>query len=534
MQPMPGKRSRFLNGNYLLLLIILFFALLFSCQKDPVTLPPGFKLKFSADTVFFDTVFTSLGSTTKSFTVHNTSNQRIAISSIRLAGGEASFYRMNVDGMPGFEIRDMEIAAKDSMYIFLRVTIDPDDQNSPFIVKDSIVFDIGGRFQDVKLVSWGQNANYILADTYIPGFPKFKIVANEFETVTWTADRPYVIYGYAVVDSNGLLQIERGANIHFHNNSGLWIYKGGTLKVRGTVDAPVSFQGDRLEPFYADLPGQWDRIWINEGSIDNEIDHAVIRNGFIGLQLETLQQQMGNQLILSNTRIENMTGFGILTRFYNLTAYNTVVVNCGQYLAAFTWGGHYDIRHCTFANYWSYSVRVTPSIVLNNYFIDEDENVYAFEFQGYFGNSILYGRNEEELLLLGESSAPFNYKFDHCLLQTTLDVSDPDLYPGLIHNTNPMFLDYLAGDFSLDTLSPLIDAGNPDVIQQSLYDLRRDILENPRPEQAPDLGAYEFIHPEYLIKFAKYPRNHEISLPTRRNPADLIRRPVTGRLPQPQ
>jgi len=532
--PLMRRKKHWLHRlNYLLLLAFVCFALLFSCQKDPVDPGPGFRLTFSQDTVFFDTVFTSLGSTTQSFTVHNTSNQRININSIRLAGGQASFYRINVDGIPGFEVRDMEIAAKDSLYIFLRVTIDPDDQNSPFIVKDSIVFDIGGKFQDVKLVSWGQNANYILADTYIPGFPKFKIVANEFETVTWTAEKPYVIYGYAVVDSNGLLQIERGTNIHFHNNSGLWIYKGGTLKVRGAVDAPVTFQGDRLEQFYADLPGQWDRIWINEGSIDNEIDHAVIRNGFIGLQLETLQQQMGNQLILSNTRIENMTGFGILTRFYNLTAYNNVVVNCGQYLAAFTWGGYYDIRHCTFANYWSYSVRVTPSIVLNNYFVDEDENVYAFEFQGYFGNSIFYGRNVEELLLLGELTAPFNYKFDHCLLQTTLNVSDPDLYPGLILNTNPMFLDYLAGDFSLDTLSPLIDKGNPDVILQSFYDLRRDILENPRPEQAPDLGAYEFMNPEYLIKFANYPSKHEISIPTRRNHTDLIRRPAAGRLPQP-
>lgn len=493
MPPMRRNKHWLHRLNYSLLLAFIGFALLFSCQKDPVDPGPDFRLTFSQDTVFFDTVFSSIGSTTQSFTVHNTSNQRININSIRLAGGQASFYRMNVDGIPGVETRDMEIAAKDSMYIFLRVTIDPDDQNAPFIVKDSIVFDIGGKFQDVKLVAWGQNANYILADTYLPGYPKYKIIANEFETVTWTADRPYVIYGYAVVDSNGLLQIESGANIHFHNNSGLWIYKGGTLKVRGTVDSPVTFQGDRLESFYADLPGQWDRIWINEGSINNEIDHAIIRNGFIGLQIETLQQQMGNQLVLSNTRIENMTGIGILARFYNLTAYNNVVVNCGQHLAAFTWGGHYDIRHCTFANYWSYSVRVTPSVVLNNYFTDTAGNVYAFEFSAYLGNSIFHGRNEDELSLLGYPSAPFNYTFDHCLLQTTLDVTNPELFPGLILNTNPMFLDYQAGDYSLDTLSPMIDMGSPEVIRQSAYDLRRDILENVRPEEFPDLGAYEFI-----------------------------------------
>ncbi len=316
------------------LLLLLLVFIIFSCQKDPFETDPNFMLKFSQDTVFFDTVFTSLGSTTQSFTVHNTSRDPVKISRIRLAGGNASFYRLNIDGIPALEVSDMEIAAEDSMYIFLRVTIDPTNANNPFVVNDSVIFELNGNQQDVNLVAWGQNANYILADTYIPGFPEFKIVAHEQEQVTWTAEKPYVIYGYAVVDSTGSLLIERGTQVHFHNNSGLWVYKGGNIKVKGTVDAPVVFQGDRLEEFYQDQPGQWDRIWINEGSVNNEIEYAEIRNGFIGLQLETLQEQMGNQLILSNTKIENMTGFGILTRFYNLTAYNNVVTNCGQYLAA--------------------------------------------------------------------------------------------------------------------------------------------------------------------------------------------------------
>jgi len=467
-----------------------------SCQKDPIDDDPSLKLHFSQDTVFFDTVFTSLGSTTQYFTVHNPSNDRIKISSIRLAGGESSFYRMNVDGQAAFEVNGLEIEGNDSAYIFLRVTIDPDDQRNPFIVSDSVVFETNGNTQDVNLVAWGQNAHYILADTYIPGYPKFRIIAHEFEETVWTADRPYVIYGFAVVDSNGSLRIERGTQIHFHNNSGLWVYKGGNIKVKGTVDAPVVFQGDRLESFYDDLAGQWDRIWINEGSVNNEIEYAVIRNGFIGLQLETLQEQMGNQLLLSNTRIENMTGYGILTRFYNMTAYNNVVVNCGQYLAAFTWGGYLDVRHCTFANYWSSSVRVTPSIVLNNYFEDEDNNVYAFEFQGFFGNNILYGRNDEEMLYLFDGGAPYSYTFDHCLLQTQLDVSNTEIYKECLINQDPVFVNYLENNYQLDTLSPLIDQGNPTVVTGSFFDLRRDIIETPRPADQPDIGAYEFIQPE--------------------------------------
>jgi hypothetical protein len=467
-----------------------------ACQKDPIDDDPSLLLDFSQDTVFFDTVFTSLGSTTQSFTVHNPSSQRVKISSIRLAGGESSFYRMNVDGIPTFEVNDLEIEGEDSMYIFLRVTIDPTDQRNPFVVSDSVIFETNGNIQDVNLVAWGQNANYILADTYIPGFPKFKIIAHEFEEVTWNSDRPYVIYGFAVVDSNGALRIERGTQVHFHNNSGLWIYKGGNIKVKGSVDAPVVFQGDRLEDFYKDLPGQWDRIWINEGSVNNEIDYAIIRNGFIGLQLETLQEQMGNQMILSNTRIENMTGYGILTRFYNMTAYNNVVVNCGNYLAALTWGGYIDIRQCTFANYWSSAVRVTPSIVLNNYFEDEDGKVFPFEFQGFFGNNIFYGRNDEEMLYLFDNGATYSYTFVNCLLKTELDVSDPNIYKDCLINVDPEFMDYLEGNYQLDTLSPLIDKGQPSVISESFFDLRRDLIETPRPVDLPDIGAYEFVKPE--------------------------------------
>ncbi|MCU0370332.1 MAG: hypothetical protein MUC31_02865 [Bacteroidales bacterium] len=477
--------------------IFLIQVFIFSaCKKDPIDMDPDARLEFSMDTVFFDTVFTSLGSITHSLTVHNKGKETIRISSIRLAGGESSFYRMNVDGQAAFEVHDVDIESDDSLYIFCRVTIDPTDERNPYVISDSIVFETNGNIQDVNLVAWGQNANYILADTYIAGFPKFKIIARENETVRWTSDKPYVIYGYAVVDSTGRLEIDRGARIYFHNNSGLWIYKGGSLKAKGSVDAPIVFQGDRLEEFYKDLPGQWDRIWINEGSLNNEIDYAIIRNGFIGLQLETLQEQMGNQLILSNTRIENMTGYGILTRFYNMTAFNNVVVNCGQYLAAFTWGGIYDVRQCTFANYWSSSVRVTPSLVLNNFATDADDVIYPFEFQGYFGNNVFDGRNDEEMLFLGDPGAPFNYRFENCLLRTLQDVSDQEKFSACLVNEDSLYIDYLAGNYQPDTLSPLIDAGAATVITGSFFDLGRDIIESDREKDLPDIGAYEFVKPE--------------------------------------
>ena len=150
----------------------------------------------------------------------------------------------------------MEIAPNDSLFVLLRATIDPANQNDPFVVDEDLIFLTNGNEQKVKLVAWGQDAHYILADTKIGNFPKFKIVADSLETTIWTADKPYVIYGYALINSYGTLQIEEGARIHFHNNSGLWAYVDGVLKVNGSAENPVVFQGDHLDPDYRNLPGQ--------------------------------------------------------------------------------------------------------------------------------------------------------------------------------------------------------------------------------------------------------------------------------------
>jgi hypothetical protein len=464
-----------------------------SCKKsDIVDDDPSIMLGFSTDTVIFDTVFTSIGSVTQYLKVYNPSANAVNISSIKLARGDQSRYRINIDGDPGLSINDYKLEGLDSLFIFVRVTIDPTDENNPFVVSDSILFETNGNLQDVDLVAWGQNANYILADTEVPGLPKYKIVAGEFEDITWTADKPYVIYGYAVVDSNGILRVDPGVQVHFHDRSGLWVYKGGSIKVNGTLEDPVVFQGDRLEDFYEDLPGQWDRIWINEGSVNNEINYAIIRNGFIGIQAETLQEQMGNQLILTNTIIENMSGVGLFSRFYNITSTNCLFANCGQFSAALTWGGLYDFRHCTFANYWPYGVRPDELLALNNFLEDENGNVTAFEFDAYFGNCIAYGRNIEELLFSFDEAANYNYLFDHCLLKTEKDISSEENFINCLKNEDPLFKSYQEGDYALDTLSPAIDYGTLDVINTSAIDLSKDILGiNRLPE--PDVGAFEFV-----------------------------------------
>jgi hypothetical protein len=149
------------------LALALFFSFFISCKKDKVITSSGAKLSFSQDSVLFDTVFTSIGSTTKLFRVHNRNNGKVNISSIRLARGNASFYRLNVDGVAGKSFSNIEIAANDSMYIFVEVTIDPNNQLNPFIYRDSILFDLNGSEQHFDLIAFGQNAYYYMPERKI-------------------------------------------------------------------------------------------------------------------------------------------------------------------------------------------------------------------------------------------------------------------------------------------------------------------------------------------------------------------------------
>lgn len=472
---------------------IIFISLLLAtiaCRKDDVlTADSSVRLSFSSDTITFDTVFTTMGSVTKQLRIYNDEDNAVLISKIALAGGANSPYQINVDGRAGSTFYNLELAGGDSLYIFIRITIDPTNQNTPLIVQDSLLFEVNGNLQDVDLYAWGQDAHFIMPNLTLDGLPPLNIIAQEGETIRWTRDKPYVIVGYAVVDSMAKLIVDPGARIHFYNNSGLWIYKGASIQVNGTLDDPVVFQGTRLDEGYKDLPAQWDRIWINESNVNSSFNHAIIKNGTIGIQAETLDESMGNSLILNNTQILNMSGWGIFTRFYQIEANNLLVANAGSSLLNLTTGGRYSFKNSTFGNYWGYGARKDPLLHLSNYYIlptAEGDIVYTGVLEeAYFGDCIFYGPMDDEILVdpYPGTENEFSYVFDYCLLKSSLE-SDLNSQNSFF-NKDPLFIEPYEGDFHLDTLSPAIDYG---VFMGNPFD-----LDGVLRDEKPDLGAFEFV-----------------------------------------
>ncbi len=494
-------------------LMIVIFS---SCRKDFDTILSSGELSFSKDTVFLDTVFTNIGSSTYKLKVYNNSGNDISIPELALARGQNSMYRLNVDGEPGKTFEDIEILANDSIYVFIETTINYDEITDP-IYKDSIRFSGDGKIQYVKLITLTKDAVFLFPSKDSQGVKEtinigidedgndvdvtgFYLEDNE---LTFTNEKPYVIYGYCAVPEGKTLTIEAGANIHFHSNSGLIVNEDATLIVEGELDNEVIFEGDRLEPSFSDVPGQWGVIWLREGSENHDINYAIIKNGSAGIICDAGENLPSPVLNIRNTQIYNNSNFGILGRETNIKGENLVINNSGQASLACIIGGTYNFTHCTFANYWSSSQRQFPSVFVNNYFsyIEGSQTIIETRdlVEANFSNCIIEGSNRIELMIDKVEAPVFNYFFENSLIRFNdssnlysdieeYNFEDTNHYIDNIFNGNPDFKEKYENELIIGEDSDANGKSN----SQGTVDVPIDIMGVTRETPA-DIGAYQHI-----------------------------------------
>ncbi len=430
-------------------LIFLFFVGLAitvsSCRQDFVFEPSIGDLVFSKDTIYLDTVFANIGSSTYTLKVYNKSSKDIKIPTIQLGKGLTSKYRMTVDGMTGENNRifhDVELLAKDSMYIFIETTAGIGDANpSDFLYTDQIEFDSGANLQKVELVTLIQDAYFIFPNKQNGITESIPIGFDEDGTVletngrnlshnhpdngdefTFQTDKPYVVYGYASVPNGEILTIPAGARVHFHADSGLVVQEGGTLHINGSLSTTVAmeneviFEGDRLEPGFSDVPGQWGTVYLRQGSANHRIKNLTIKNAIIGLLVEN---NFGTPMTIENTQIYDCSNVGLLGRAATIEGKNMVINTAGVASLACTLGGSYEFKHCTFNNNWASSKQV--AVTVDNYYTDTTTNQQiAFDLiKADFKNCIIFGSNQIELLVnkSTDTSKQFNKLFSKCQIK---------------------------------------------------------------------------------------------------------------------
>ena len=492
-------------------------------------------LEFSKDTVYLDTVFTNIGSSTYNLKVYNNSSDNIIIPEIKLANGQGSYYRLNVDGIynqndeNGKRFENIELLANDSLYIFVETTIDINEINNlqqSFLYQDKIEFLNLNNTQYVELVTLVKDAVFIYPERYEDnqeytyetlsidfngdGVNEETNIRGRFltnEELNFTNEKPYVIYGYAAVNSGDELIIEKGSRIHFHENSGIIVTEGASIKTYGEIsldselyENEVIFEGDRLEPSFEDIPGQWGAIWLLNGSIENEFNYTTIKNSSIGIYTVGGQNDSEYQLSLKNVKIFNSSNFGVLARSSSIFAENTIINKSGQSSFAATYGGNYDLNHCTISNYWNLGLRQYPSLLANNFFIDSDENEFVNEnFQLSISNSIITGNQNIEFLIeqLGNQNLDFNFinsliKFndvsDYFSDEINYDFSNSEKYNNIYLNLNASFIEPFENDLRIDQNSEIIGLGSIEFAEITPFDIL-----NTNRLNSPDLGAYQHI-----------------------------------------
>ena len=301
------------------LILISGLIIFYSCRKESFITSPDARVIITEDTLKYDTVFAASGSVSQAFKIINDNNQKLLISSVKLMGGNTSAYKINVDGIIGPEVMNLELEANDSIYVFVQVNINQNTNNLPFIVRDSIQISYNGKNRLVQLEAWGQNAH----------FYRDKVIAVD---EVWNNDLPYVILGSLVIDINKTLTINKGCRIYVHADAPIIV--NGTLLDNGLKDTidRVYFQGDRLDYPYSDFPGAWPGIFFLANSKDNVLNFAVIKNAYQAIGLQEPSTNANPKITLNECIIDNAYDAGIIALNSSIRARNCLVSNCGKNL----------------------------------------------------------------------------------------------------------------------------------------------------------------------------------------------------------
>ena len=509
-------------STYLILFLLLGIFLLFSCSNElSFRQVNSNELSFSKDTIYLDTVFTNIGSSTYTLKVYNKTKDDIQIPNIYLENGESSNFRLNVDGISGKNFNNVEILARDSMYVFIETTVDIktlSDNETQFLYEDKIKFsDVG----EVNLMTLVLDAIFLYPKKNNQGIKEtIQIGSNEEgdnieiegfylndDQLIFTSEKPYVIYGYMAIPSDKKAIFEAGSRLYFHENSGIIVANNASISINGELsnnpekmEGEVIFQGDRLESEYDNIPGQWGTVWLTFGSKNHIINNLTIKNASIGILVDGGGNSANENLILRNTQIHNSSYINLWAKNAFIRSENSVFGNAGQYSFLANLGGNYSFTHCTFANFWDYSYRSAPSVFVSDFILLNDNSVLTEALtKGYFENCIIDGNQPTEYFVEKSSNDEFNLKVINSSIKFNLsenytdensffDWQNENFYSNIFLNKKSSFINIENNNFGIDQNSEVLNKGSTN----GAYNVPKDINGFFRNETI-DLGAYQHV-----------------------------------------
>lgn len=471
----------------LLLYIGIMSACLVSCNEAPdFSSSPALRLEFSCDTVSFDTLFSEVMSPTAKFLVHNRNDKSLRISNVQLACGGASPFSVLVDGQYGTAMSNLEIRARDSLYVLASVTVDRNGGDVPLMVKDSLLFTLeSGVQQDVLLLAYGRDV------TFMHGI--------DIPADSTLAAGHYVVYDSLTVSQGATLSLQPGTTLYFHDKAFMKV--SGRLVAEGTAAAPIVFRGDRTDRMfhylpYDRIPGQWDGVVFTSTSNDNRLAHCDIHSANYGIRVEQGDTAL-QRITIESSRVQNFHGNALELVMSRATALNSLFANA-QGNCVKVVGGDVEFVHCTIANFYVWRQR-DVALALHN----SIEGAPAPLRGALFANCVIAGSKEDEVMgyltNLGDTVPnPVNYRFENSLINT-IDVADScfvnirydslDVAPFGKEHFRLIDHDVFDYDFHLTTESTARGMASDEYLEI----LPVDIDGVPRTAGAVDAGCFQYV-----------------------------------------
>ena len=464
-----------------LLSIFWLLLLTISCNRDEISFDaPSQELRFNRDTIFCDTVYHQVRSETYAVKVYNNEDKDVMIPRINLEKGAASLYKINVDGKPGYDFRDVPLRKKDSLFIFVEIA--PTASGPEAIAEDRILFTSPAGQQHVNLFSVVQDAEF-----FIQTPTNQNIITSN---TNWTNKKKKIIYGNLTLDNGIALNVQSGTKIYFHKNSGMKISQGASLNLNGTQTQQIIMRGDRNDTYYDTIPNNWNSVKMEAGSIVN-MNHTRLFGGINGLEMK---QATAN---INNSFIHNFLDNGIYAIASTVNAKNLVMNNCGDACVSIFKGGNHSYIHSTIANY---SNLLQSRNRLGIFATNEWKNQSGQTEQGALQqlniwNSIVYSDKNNSVSFEQTPGQQFDFSIRNSLLKYsgTSEAGFPfDNNPVYViqslKNEDPKFINFFAAQMNLRVKPDSPARGKGDLTIAN--SVPTDIVNVSRTTN-PTLGAYQ-------------------------------------------
>lgn len=470
--------------------LFLAFMFLFSfvaCEEeDGFSANPSLRLEFSNDTISFDTLFTETGSSTAGLMVYNRNGDGIRITSVQLASGGASGFSVLVDGQYGDHMRDLEVRAKDSLYVLASVRPDRNNKNEPFLVKDSLLFNLeNGAQQKVMLVAYGRDV--------------VRMKGVVIDSNTTLPKGHYVIFDSLVVAADVTLNLLPGTTMYFHNKAFMKVY--GTLDASGTLQEPIVMRGDRTDRMFSYLPydripGQWGGVTFSSTSNGNRLLHCDIHSADYGVKVEPGDAEI-LRITVESSQIHNFHGNAFELVNSTAVVHNSLLANA-QGNCVKVVGGNVEFVHCTIANFYVWKQR-DVALALHNGLDGEPAPLK----RALFANCVITGSKKDEVMGYIEDWGDTmpdagNYLFENSLINTV--VGDEDKFVGNVFDvqgTEPFGAAHFClidhDNFKYDFHLSESSAARGIAAERYSTLLQYDIDGVERPVANADAGCYQYV-----------------------------------------